>query len=122
MEVELVTGALVLRASFILALVAAVTGCDLQVKPFTGTLIALDIGGADTLLLPTQHLEMWGRNANDDIIHISYLINQNLPDEDEQYGLQLRQAVDASDPCMINDTGYVLTDARAYPTAVVLGG
>jgi hypothetical protein len=111
----------VLRGSFILALLAY-TACDLQVKPFTGTLIALDIGGADTSLLPTQHVEMWGRNGNDDIIRISYLINQNLPDQDEQYGLQLRQAVDAADPCMINDTGYLLTDARAYRSSVVAGG
>jgi hypothetical protein len=112
---------LVLRATSILAL-AAVSGCALQVKPFTGTVIALDIGGADTALLPTQHVEMWGRNANDDIIRISYLIDQGLPDQDEQYGLQLRQAVDATDPCMINDTGYLLTDARAYPTSVVQAG
>src|SRR4051812_2273028 len=97
----------------------AVTACGLQVKPFTGTQIALDIGGADVPLRPNQHLEMWGRNHNDDIIRISYLIDQNLDDQDEVYGLQLRQAVDGSDPCMINDTGYLLTDPRAYPTTTM---
>src|SRR5439155_11166864 len=66
---------------------------------------------------PGQHYELWGRNDHDDIIRISYLVGS-----DEQVGFQIRLAIDPKDPCVINDSGYLLTDPAAYPPTTNLGG
>src|SRR5436189_4678152 len=101
---------------FLLA-TTALAGCNaLTVHPFVGTAMLLDLDGAATSQ-PGQHFELWGRNDQDDIIRISYLVGS-----DEQVGFQIRLAIDPKDPCVINDSGYLLTDPAAYPTTTNLGG
>jgi hypothetical protein len=93
-----------------LASALASSACQsLTVKPFTGTVIDLDIAHA-TANKPGEHYELWGRNQDDNIIRISYLVNKQ-----EVFGLQLRLAISPSDPCIISDAGYLLTDPAAYP-------
>lgn len=99
----------------LLALLAG--GCDaLTVRPFLGAAMVVDLDAAD----PTpsgQHLELWGRDAADNVLRIGYRL-----DGVDLYGFQLRLAVDPTDPCLINDTGYLLTDPAAYPGDVDSGG
>jgi hypothetical protein len=102
--------------AFVLAAIA-LAGCDtLTVHPFLGTAMILDLDGAAPSQ-PGQHIELWGRNDHDDIIRLSYLVGS-----DEQRGFQIRLAIDPKDPCVINDTGYLLTDPAAYPATTNLGG
>src|SRR5204863_162836 len=76
----------------------------LTVHPFLGTAMLLDLDGAATSQ-PGQHFELWGRNDQDDIIRISYLVGS-----DELVGFQIRIGIDPNDPYLINDSGYLLTD------------
>jgi hypothetical protein len=97
----------------------ALAGCDgLAVTSFGGTNMALQLRGSG-VSAPGQHLEMWGRNSNDDILRIGY---QLTPGQPEVYGFMIRTAVSLTDPCMINDSGYLLTDPRAYPGNIVAAG
>jgi hypothetical protein len=107
-------GARLIAAAAVSAL--TIGGCGLGVQPFAGTSIALDISGAGATPAG-HHLEMWGRNQNNDLFRISYTVQST-----ELWGLTIRPALSATDPCIINDTGYLLTDARAYPTSVIWGG
>jgi hypothetical protein len=115
-------GACVVRAGgfAILITVASVAGgCDdLRVKEFAGTNLQLQLRGS-VVTPPGQHFEMWGRNHNNDILRIGYRLNVGSP---QIYGFMVRVAIDPSDPCMINDTGYLLTDPRAYPDTSTAGG
>jgi hypothetical protein len=92
------------------------SACNLGVSPFSGTAIVLELRGA-AASAPGHHVELWGRTGHDDIVRISYLVQR-----DELMGLQIRTAVDPADPCMINDSGYLVTDARAYPMSIPVGG
>ena len=46
------------------------TGCEIGVKTFAGTIIQMSISGA-TPLPADQHIELWARTANDDVVRIS---------------------------------------------------
>jgi hypothetical protein len=94
-------------------------GCDdLAVKEFAGTNLQLQLRGS-AVTPPGQHLEMWGRNRNDDILRIGYRLSSGQP---QLYGFQIRIGIDPADPCIINDSGYLVTDPRAYPKAIDFGG
>jgi len=108
---------LVRRSLTLAALVAVYGGCSLGVTPFTGTTISLDLSSGTAVTAPGTHLELWGRNQHNDVFRISYTL-----DETELRGFSIRKGLSLTDPCAINDTGYLLTDARAYPTSVVWGG
>ncbi len=104
----------------VLALVGGLSaGCEtLSARPFAGTLIEMTIAGAGESP-PGTHLELWARSANDDIIRVNPLTdtNQHLT----SYGLQIKLAVDPSDPCLIDDKGNLITTAAAYQTTKVAG-
>jgi hypothetical protein len=107
------------RLSVIAAGLVLAAGCsDLVVQPFSGTNMLLDLRAAG-VTAAGQHLEIWGRDANDDILRIGYRL---APGQPEQYGFIIRTAVSLDDPCMINGTGYRITDPRAYSGNVVAGG
>jgi hypothetical protein len=94
-------------------------GCDdLDVREFAGTNLQLQLVGSN-VTPPGQHFEMWGRNHNDDILRIGYRLASGQP---QLYGFIIRIAIRPDDPCMINDTGYLVTDPRAYPKQVNFGG
>jgi hypothetical protein len=107
------------RAAVLVA-VAALAGCDNHfiVSAFAGTNLVLELRSAP-VTAAGQHLEMWGRNRNDDIVRIGYRLEPGQP---QLYGFMIRAAVDPGDPCMINDAGYLLTDPRAYPSDVTEAG
>jgi hypothetical protein len=103
------------------ALVAAVgaTGCEsLAVTPFSGTNVSLELKGS-SVSQAGQHFEMWGRNSDNDILRIGYRAS---PTQAQIFGFMIRIAVTPTDPCMINDSGYVITDPRAYPGNVTVAG
>lgn len=95
------------------------TGCEsLAVPTFTGTNLTLQLKGSGPTQ-PGQHLEMWGRNDNNDILRIGFRV---APTQPEILGFMIRPAVTLTDPCMIADNGYLLTDARAYPNTITENG
>jgi hypothetical protein len=103
----------------LLASALTLAACDdLVVRPFSGTNMVLDLIGAQETA-PGTHLEMWGRDGNGDLLRIPYRL---APGQDQQYGFIIRTAVSLADPCMINDTGYRITDARAYPKSTEAAG
>ena len=110
------------RLPWLVALVAAwvgATGCQsLNVAPFTGSNVALELKGSG-VSQPGQHFEMWGRNSDNDILRIGYRIS---PTDPQIFGFMIRTAVTPTDPCMINETGYLITDPRAYPSPVTAAG
>jgi hypothetical protein len=109
------------RLWWLVAVVAGIgpTGCQsLNVAPFSGTNLSLELKGAG-VSQPGQHLEMWGRNSDNDIVRIGYRVS---PTAAEIFGFMIRIAVTPTDPCMINDTGYLITDGRAYPGNVSAAG
>ena len=109
------------RLGWVVALLALLgpTGCQsLIVTPFSGTNVALELKGSG-VSQPGQHLEMWGRNSHNDILRLGY---REAPTEPEIFGFMIRIAVTPDDPCMINDTGYLITDPRAYPGDVTADG
>jgi hypothetical protein len=105
-----------LRRLMMAVFAMAIGGCSLDVTPFVGTTIVLDIAGASATR-PGEHLELWGRNNNNDIFRVSYRLQDN-----ELRGFSIRPALQLEDPCSINDTGYLLTDSRAYPMSQLWGG
>jgi hypothetical protein len=108
-------------AWWVVALVAWVgpTGCQsLDVSPFAGTNASLELKGS-SVSQPGQHFEMWGRNSDNDILRIGY---RATPTATQIFGFMIRIAVPPTDPCMINDSGYVVTDPRAYPGNITVAG
>lgn len=69
---------------------------------------------------PGRHLELWARDAWDDIIRIDPLYDRAAGAS--RPGLMIRVAVPADDPCMIDDAGHLITSADAYPSTVNQGG
>jgi hypothetical protein len=102
-----------------LVALAGATGCQsLVVAPFSGTNVSLELKGSG-VSQAGQHFEMWGRNSDNDILRIGYRV---APTQPQIFGFMIRIAVTPTDPCMINDTGYPITDARAYPGNVTAAG
>lgn len=113
-----------------LALVFALqasTGCDISAKPFAGTIIQLVLEGIPPNP-PGEHLELWARNANDDIIRINgtYFFEDKVGKRPAATltppGLTIRNAYDFSDPCIIDASGNLLITAAAYPKDTVIAG
>jgi hypothetical protein len=63
---------------------------------------------------------MWGRTSNDDILRLGYSLTTR--ETNEIQGFMIRTAVTLTDPCMINDAGFLLTDPRAYPSTISFHG
>jgi hypothetical protein len=98
----------------------ASAGCDaLTVHSFAGSVLQMTLEGAK----PTaagQHLEIWARDQNDDIIRLKPFYDESS--YATAPGLIIRQAISVNDPCMTDDKGNLLTTAAAYPTSVSFGG
>jgi hypothetical protein len=112
--------------AFVFALQAN-SGCDISAKPFAGTIVQLVLEGVAPSM-PGQHLELWARNANDDIIRINgtYFFEDTVgkrpPATLNPPGLMIRNAIDMSDPCIIDNAGNLLITAAAYPKDTVVAG
>ncbi|HXU69203.1 MAG TPA: hypothetical protein VN947_07725 [Polyangia bacterium] len=94
-------------------------GCGLDVRPFAGTIMQLTVANAG----PTpvgEHLELWARDRYDDILRIDPFYHES--EHQSAYGIMIRQAISLDDPCIIDVTGHLLTDAAAYPTTVTMAG
>ncbi len=105
-------------SSLLLPLVATL-GCDeLSVHSFAGATLQFTIAVPGTTPAG-QHLEVWARNANNDIIRLDPFYDQNAYKTTP--GLVIRQAISATDPCMTDDKGNLLTSADAYPGPVKSG-
>ncbi len=103
----------------LLAIAALGAGCDqLSVRPFAGTWIEMTIAGANETA-PNTHLELWARSEHDDIIRINPFTDPTAGET--HYGLQIKLAVDPSDPCMIDAAGNLLTSPAAYKTVTIAG-
>lgn len=94
-------------------------GCDaLTVHPFSGSIIEFDLAGL-AATPPGKHLELWARTPHNDILRIDLL----FPSLGKSvYGLMVRPAIDAAEPCVIDDKGNLLTSADAYPSSVTIAG
>jgi hypothetical protein len=104
----------------LMLMMIAPLGCDaLSVHNFAGTVITMTLQGAG-VTPPGRHLELWARNQYDDIIRVNPYYD--LAQRDAAYGLVIRQAIAADDPCVIDDGGHLLTSASAYPTSVTVAG
>jgi hypothetical protein len=112
-----------LLSSLLLVPLAASVGCDeLSVHSFAGATMQFTIAVPDTTPPGTpvgSHLEVWARNANNDIIRLEPFYDQNAYKTTP--GLIIRQAISATDPCMIDANGNLLTSPDAYPTSVKFG-
>jgi hypothetical protein len=105
-------------ASLLLPL-AATLGCDqLSVHSFAGATLQFTLS-APAITPAGQHLEVWARNANNDIIRIEPFYDQNAYLTTP--GLIIRTAISPDDPCMTDDKGNLLTSADAYPGPVKFG-
>src|SRR5690242_11631781 len=107
--------------STLLGLVLA--SCDISAQPYAGTIARLSLDGA-TPLPKGQHLELWARNDNDDIVRIRGLWDAPDPKDPsktihlETRGLAIRLAITMDDPCMIDKQGHLLVTPDAYPNTV----
>jgi hypothetical protein len=91
------------------------SGCnDVTVRGFAGAVIELDLEGVPATA-PGEHLEVWARDRYDDVVRISVLYDAAAGLA--SYGLDVRSAIDAGDPCMIDERGQLLTTAAAYAPA-----
>ncbi len=120
------------RLSHLLALLGcaamgcAAMGCgSLSAKSFAGSIIEMAIEGAGPTA-PGEHLELWARDAWDDVIRVDALYD--LPNHRVAFGLQIRQAIALDDPCMIVSDptspsyGEPLVMPSAYPSSVLVNG
>ena len=108
------------RTALPLLLLATTTGCDaLSVKSFAGAVMQFTLAGAHATAANT-HLELWARDANNDIIRVApyYQENKFL----SQPGMIIKPAITLDDPCVTDGKGHLLTDMSAYPTAVTEAG
>src|SRR5258708_5470736 len=98
---------------FVLAAALPVTvGCDaFTAHPFPGTGIQGTFAGVGETPVG-QPLELWARDAHDDIIRVEPFYDQT--NFARSYGLVIRQAVTLADPCIIDGAGNLLTSAAAY--------
>jgi hypothetical protein len=103
----------------LVALVTAGSGCDLVVHPYTGSLIEMTLDGAKASA-PGTHLELWVRSRFDDILRVDTF--HDLTAGQASFGLYVRAAAPADDPCVIDDAGNLLTTAAAYPSTIQSGG
>ncbi|MDB4968936.1 MAG: hypothetical protein JWN44_4625 [Myxococcales bacterium] len=95
-------------------------GCDaLTARSFAGTVLTFTASGIG-ITPPGMHLELWARNATDDIIRIDSFYDQTA--YKTAYGLMVRQAISLDDPCMIDAEGNLLTTKDAYKETVTLPG
>src|SRR5258706_14070066 len=101
-------------------------GCDaLTVRTFAGTIMKLSITAND-VTAPGDHLEMWARDQNDNIVRLDAIYD--AAHFRSAYGVQIRLTVDPNDPCMIVTDphsaayGEPLTSPRAYPKTVTVNG
>jgi hypothetical protein len=103
-------------------------GCNggLTVKTFVGAILQMTFAGAG-VSAPGTHLELWTRNANNDIIRVDASYTFADPSDKSQTktvytnGLAIRAAVSIDDPCMIDGKGNLLTTADAYQDATIAG-
>jgi hypothetical protein len=109
-----------LVTSLLPLMVSALVGCDaLGVHPYAGSIIQVSVANAP--VTPAgQHLELWARNANNDIIRIEPFYD--VTNYKTSPGLMIRPAISLKDPCMIDDQGHLLTSSTAYPTSVTIAG
>ncbi len=101
-------------------LLAGTLGCDaLSVKTFSGAVMQFTLENAPATAAGT-HLELWARNANNDIIRLApyYEENKYL----SQPGFIIKPAITLDDPCMTDGKGHLLTDPSAYPTTIKQAG
>jgi hypothetical protein len=134
------------KLAIVLSTLFTATGCDLVVKSFAGSIIQMSIDGARELP-PDQHLELWARTANDDVVRISTIYSGLLDPfdpsslqrfrypvtertepgsppysyETDPRGFVIRPVVRMGDPCMIDELGRLLTKAEAYEPKTVNG-
>ncbi|HEX8952549.1 MAG TPA: hypothetical protein VF945_11925 [Polyangia bacterium] len=115
------------RRHAICALLAlSAVGCDsLAAKTYAGTVIEMAIEGAP----PTpagQHLELWARDSYNDILRVDALWDE--ANHRSSFGLQIRDAIDLDDPCIIVSDpsaptyGELLVMPSAYPATVTING
>ena len=88
-------------------------------------MLQLTLDGPSTSA-PGQHLELWARNAYNDVLRLSGIFDYTPPDRDASerlfaFGLAIRPAVTMDDPCIVDDAGQLLTKAEAYRDTVVAG-
>jgi hypothetical protein len=109
-----------LVTSLLPLMVSALVGCDaLGVHPYAGSIIQLSVANAP--VTPAgQHLELWARNANNDIIRIEPFVD--LTNYVTAQGMMIRPAISLKDPCMTDGHGHLLTSATAYPSSVTIAG
>lgn len=96
--------------------VALYCGCDaLTVRAFGGSVLQLtleQIGPTAT----GQHLELWAVLADDLVVRLAAYSDPAR--QRATFGLAIRPAIAPDSPCMINESGYLLTDSRAYTDTV----
>jgi hypothetical protein len=113
------------RAAVLLTI--SCVGCNLEVKPFAGSVLAMTLAGA-TPSPSGRHLELWVRDGYDDIVRLDALATvegagaSSAAQRLTPFGIVIRPALTMNDPCMIDDAGNLLVTAAAYPTSVVVGG
>ncbi|HEX4459927.1 MAG TPA: hypothetical protein VIA18_18245 [Polyangia bacterium] len=91
----------------------------MTVKPFAGAVMQFSLAGVP-VTDPGTHLELWARDANNDILRLApyYQENKFL----SQPGFIVKPAITVDDPCMTDGAGHLLTDASAYPSSVTEAG
>jgi hypothetical protein len=96
--------------------VAALSGCGaFSTTPFSGSIVEMSLSGAAETA-PGEHLELWARTPNDDVVRVDNGGSGALP-----YGLMIRKAITFNDPCMIDSAGHQLRSADAYQTFTSAG-
>jgi hypothetical protein len=99
---------------------AASVGCDaLTVNSFAGAVIEFTMTNAQPLPAG-QHLEVWARNSNNDIIRIAPFYDE--VNYKSSPGIMIMPAIDPDDPCLIDGSGNLLTTAAAYPGPTTING
>ncbi len=104
-----------MRAPWLLVLLC---GCNaLSVQPFAGSIVQMSLQGAPVTPVG-EHLELWARNGSGDIFRVEGIYRST---GGTAFGLQIRRALDPSDPCMIDGSGNLLTSPGAYQPVRVNG-
>jgi hypothetical protein len=106
---------------------ALVAGCNggLTVTPFIGSIMQMTFSANVGVTAPGTHLELWTRNANNDIIRLDASYTFIDPADKTKsktvftQGLAIRPSVTIDDPCMIDGHGNLLITPAAYQTRMV---
>src|SRR3954465_4487501 len=86
----------------VLVVLVTAGGCGFVVHPYTGSVIEMTLDGAKPPPAG-KHLELWGRNRFDAILRVDSF--HDVTTGQSSFGLTVRPAAPADDPCLIDDAG-----------------